>query len=71
MSFLSLSNLNSAGKKAAESSKVCAQCYKQSRLAGRLSPLAVSNSVLPGRAVVQGVENCNSVCVFQLLAHHK
>jgi len=47
MSSLSPSSLNSAGTKAAGPSEVCAWHYTQSRLVGRLSPLAVSNSVLP------------------------
>lgn len=40
--------LNSAGEKEAESSEVCAWHENQCKLVGRLSPLPVSNSVLPG-----------------------
>lgn len=68
MSSLSPSNLNSAGKKAAGSSKVCAWGYNQSRLVGRLSPLAVSNSVLLRRGVTWDVDSGDLVCGFQLLA---
>lgn len=68
MSSLSSSNLSSAGKKAGGSSKVCACHCNQNRLVGRLSALAVSNSVLLRRGVAWDVDSDDLVCGFQLLA---